>query len=302
MRDIFGISFSDGALHVSKLSTLDNSSVAISVDSINFPFRYNADSFFSDENLSLLALRLSDYRAKKQIHDFNLHVSLPINFAYTKRIAIPLAEGEKIMQSQINWELSQYLPGQLADYKIIKVDTEFDLDSYKEVVMICIPASFLGRLKQLFAREDASLKKVSLDNFSLENYLNTYRLLDNSRNQVVFKIDNFNITTHLFLHGKHYLHFLDNLNDLKAQSAHENKVLEIAKDRYNQITNILDQLPVPNKDVLELFAYGAGYNEMICQVLSENFSEKIRSLPRANNPSSNEYRSGYIEAIGVILS
>lgn len=302
MRDIFGLSFSDSALHISRFSERDDSNDTILVDSIKYPFHYDAGSFFSDENLNLIALKLSDYKIKNQIHDFKLHISLPINFAYIKRIAVPFTEEENILQSQINWELSHYLPGQLSDYKIIKAETEYNLDSYKEVVMICILSSLLERIKQLSVRIKASLQKITVDNFSLENYLKSYRLLDSAINQIVFKIDRSNITTHLFLTGNHYLYFLDKFNDLEAKNSQQDKVIEITKDRYNQIMNILNQLPLPNREKVELFAYGDGFNEKMFRLLSDNFSEKVLSLPRMAEIPGKDCAHGHIEAIGVILS
>jgi hypothetical protein len=303
MRDIFGISFSNIGIHIVYVSQTDENSKLLFVDTLPYPFTFSYDAFFSKENLNKISTLILKQKADKRINDLELFLSLPINFAFIKRIAVPLDVDGTVLHSQIEWGLRKYLPKDLSEYKIIKTDTEYLYNNYKELVVISIDKSIISKLNEFAVNCGASLKQLVLDNFSIENYLNANNVLDKSTNQLVFRIEKYNIDTHVFINGKYYLSFLDNLNAPSENYTIEEKILELAIERYKQSENLLEQLPFVKQKKLQLFVYGSCLNKKTLKLLTNNFTTKIEELTINKYPDIiSNGSSAYIEALGVVLN
>ncbi|MCD4692778.1 MAG: hypothetical protein K8R79_07685, partial [Calditrichales bacterium] len=137
----------------------------------------------------------------------------------------------------------------------------------------------------------------------IENYLKANNVLDKSTNQLVFRIEKYNIDTHVFINGKYYLSFLDNLNTPSENYTIEEKILELAIERYKQSENLLEQLPFVKQKKLQLFVYGSCLNKKALKLLTNNFTTKIEELTINKYPDIiSNGSSVYIEALGVVLN
>ena len=136
MKNIFGISFSNRTLDIAH-SIIEDEAKLISSQSFAYPFPFHYDTLFLDENIQTLASMINAHKLEKGLEELRLMVSLPVNFAFFKRIAVPHEAEAELISTQVKWELGNFLQGNIADYKVIKKD-EISLDTYKETLFLAI--------------------------------------------------------------------------------------------------------------------------------------------------------------------
>lgn len=302
MKNIFGISFSNSGIHVAHASANSGANEIQSLNTFPYPFIFSYDSFFRDQNLNAISELILQQKQEKSIDNLSLNISLPLNFTFYKRIAVPIDADENLIRTQAEWELKSYLPESMENYKVIKTDTEYDCSTYKEIAFIAIHKSIIRKFSELAEASAATLGRLILDNHSIENYLLEYNLADVGNNQQIYKIDKFNLSTHLFLNGKYFLSYLDNLQTPGQSMAFEEKILELARDRYKQSLNMLEQLPYIQQKSCQVFVHGHDFNPSVNNLLQNHFDQDVKELKVENYAGPVDAENAYIEALGVLLN
>jgi hypothetical protein len=297
MKNKFGISLTSAGINISAFSEAEDGASVISSDIIPFGFDFSYDILFSEENLIKLSASLDRYRDRSGIAQMQINFSIPLNYAHIKRIAVMPGFDAKLLQAQVNWELEHYLPETIGNYKVIKSDQEYDFGSYKEIVVVCIMRSLLEKVKTISSQANMVLNKVLIDHFSIENYLKRFKLINSNKNQIVLRIDPFNVITYLFLKGIYYTHYFD-LTDISNSSISRNdKILELVKDRINQIEIMVEQLPFINDKESELIILGEGLTPGVDKLLTQNLTQRV--IPLAD--SARDSRGSVVESIGAAI-
>ena len=303
MKDIFGISLADTEFQLVHVFADDNLKTLQSLKNYSYLPNTAFDNALNPENLTHISDIISNYKTNNHISEFGINFSIPVNFAKTKRVAVPLDAGQQVLHEQIEWELNNYLGSGKSDYKIIKTDNEVIFDNYKEVLMIAIRKDLIENINILTQKLGAELNLLSLNIFSVENYLKANELAVESENQLVFKVGRYHLDTYLYIGGDYYFSFTDSIHNFSTENEEEvKKILMLTKDRHKKCLNLIDQMPFKTEPELKAFIYGNGLNNKIYKLISDNFSDNIAKMPADQISDTPETDSAFIETLGIIYS
>lgn len=225
MKNIFGISFSDNGMHLAQFRGDAGVSQFIKSSHFPYPFNFRFDSFIKNENFNKLADLILREKGAGVLDNLEIDISIPYNFAFVKRVSLPKEISGDLLRVQIEWELNNYLPDDISNYKI-NLGNEFVFDEYREIIVIAIKRSIINELNEFAHLCEGNLSSVSLNNFAVENYLNRHGLITHEKNQLIFKVNNYSIETHFMLSGEYYSSFLDNINTLSGHQNRDQKYLK----------------------------------------------------------------------------
>jgi len=301
MKDIFGISLSDIEFQMVHVFAADNLKTIQSLTNYLYLPNTSFNNSLNPENLTHIADIIQKYKTENHVSDVGINFSIPVNLAKTKRIAVPLDADENILFNQIEWELNNYLGNNKADYKIIKTNNEIVFESYKEILIIAIKKDLIENINILTKKINASLNLLSLNIFSVENYLRANDLVEKAENQIIFKVGKYHLDTYLYIGGEYYFSFTDNIHNDNTDEKNK-RILTLTKDRHKKCLNLLDQLPFNTKADIKSFIYGNGLSKTIYELISDNFSEKIKRLPLDQTSDYQNFDSVFIETLGIIYS
>ncbi len=303
MKDIFGISLSDVEFQMVHVFEADNLKTIQSLKNYSFLPNTSFDNSLNPDNLTFISDIIVKYKKENHISDIGLNFAIPVNFAMTKRIAVPLDSTEIVLFDQIEWELNNYLGSSKADYKIIKTNNEVVFDSYKELLIIALKKDLIENINILAKKIGASLNLLSLNIFSVENYLKANDLVNKTENQLIFKVGKYHLDTYLYIEGEYYFSFTDSVHNFNIEDDEKNKkILMLAKDRHKKCQNLLEQMPFKTEPNIQTFIYGNGLNQTNFKLISDNFSEKINKLPLDQTSDFHNFDSAFIETLGIIYS
>jgi len=291
MNNIFGISFSNTTLNIAHSIREQGRTELISVKSIEYPFLFSYDTLFSDDNLNQTAKMISLNRQEEKIDQAELYISLPVNFTYPKRVALPVDADAELTGAQVKWELSNYLQGELADYKVIKKDSELVCETYKEALFIAGKKDTLERLNKLALVSDCELNGMKQDIDSILSYLEHFHSAGLQGNQIVFVADKFTLSAHVYLMGKYYQTYIDEINGRTDDTA------ELCLNRYRQIEKTLDQLPLTGDQECKIYLAGPSVDLSILDILNDKTAKEIIHL----KISEKTFESFAVEALGLTL-
>jgi Tfp pilus assembly PilM family ATPase len=303
MKDIFGISLSDTDFQLVHVFADDNLKTLQSLKNYSYLPDTSFDNSLNPENLTHIAEIILHYKEENHISEMGINFSIPVNFAKTKRVAVPLDADSKVIYDQIEWELNNYLGSSKNEYKIIKTDNVVVFDSFKEILIIAIKKDLIENINILAQKVGAELNLLSLNIFSVENYLKANELFNETENQLVFKVGRFHIDSYLYIGGEYYFSFTDTIHNIGSNKDEELKrILMLTKDRHKKCLNLIDQLPFSTNMQLNTFIYGNGLSNKIYKLISDNFSDKIEKMPADQISESQNSDSAYIETLGIIYS
>ncbi len=122
MKDIFGISLADTEFQLIHVFADDNLKTLQTLKNYSYLSNTAFDNALNPENLTHISDIILNYKNKNHISELGINFSIPVNFAKTKRVAVPLDASPTIIHNQIEWELNNYLGSSKGDYKIIKTE------------------------------------------------------------------------------------------------------------------------------------------------------------------------------------
>jgi len=226
-------------------------------------------------------IHLADMVARRKkaggLDELGLSVSLPLNFAHIKKVALPLQAGPEVTQAQVEWELNNHLSGDLSEYKIINTHTEFEFQSYREVIFIAIKKEILKAISKIAELTESQLKQIVPANFVVEKLLLKNKVTTNS---LVIKLEKTVIHSQLFVDNKYYFSYMDST---KTQSPNEDedetqRLFEISKERITHAEKILKQLPFGEQKKLDCFVYGDILTPELEKLFANHFNNPVKKL------------------------
>ncbi|MGD9898800.1 MAG: hypothetical protein AB7T22_06690 [Calditrichaceae bacterium] len=300
MKNIFGISFSDNGMHLVQFRTDAGVSQFIKSSHFPYPFDFRFDSFIKKENFNKLAELVLKEKSSQAFDNLEIDITIPYNFAFVKKVSLPKEIIGDLLRVQIEWELINYLPDDIANYKI-NLGNEFVFDDYRELIVIAIKRSVIRELNEFALQCEGNLSSLSLNNFAVENYLNRHGLNDHQKNQLIFKVNRYSIETHFMLSGEYYTSFLDNINTLSGHQNKDQKVLEKMVERFKELENLSNQLSAESQRELQVYIYGPSVVDSTFDLLRKNFSIELKRIETDKYPVDVPDGISYVEAIGSVL-
>ncbi|MBN2425656.1 MAG: hypothetical protein JXR46_15410 [Calditrichaceae bacterium] len=301
MNRILSLSFSDQFVYLVHGVEEQSLIEVVSSEKIIFPGGSDIYNIFSDENIDYLAGLIKKEKSTKFINDnITIKISLPFQYSYLKRIAVPALNNSTEMFSQVRWEFENYLPEKPDNYKVIKTDIIFEYAEYKEIVFIAILKDIIKQLVKLAEKNGDVLGELVLDVFCIERYLRINTLLDFSAVQVVLYVDRYRLTIHVYIGGKYYTTFVDPINPEAQKYSFEDKILEISKDRINQIQNLISQAGFNRGDSQQFFLYNTVMKEALLQRFNEEFDLNFIELPVLGQKQNESMINSSLESLGLM--
>ena len=289
MKNIFGISFSDTRYDIAH-SIHDEKVKIVSLKSFQYPFPFNYDNLFNEDNIQVLAATIHNHKLEKGLEELDLVVSLPVNYIFSKRVALPLNADAELTSAQVKWELGNYLQGKLTDYKIVKKEQVF-FEAYKEIHFIAIRHELFNKLQELTSNTHTRLGGIKTDSDSLLAILMNNYSEKETNNQFVLCVDDKTLSTYLYIQGSYYQSFLD------IHDGNQDLLLELCQKRYQLGAEILDTFPNIENNEYNVYLAGSGSESGLLEMLREHFVENIVAV-KIENESIN---SGSLKAVGVVL-
>ena len=297
MNDLFGISFSEKALHFVHIRE-GNLNAA---EAIPYPIPIEISELFSEQSIGAMAEIIRNKKNENDLETVDLNIALPSKYAFLKKVAVPIDEEQDIVVEHMKWDLDTYLPDKLENYKVIRTEIEYDLNSYKEILVICISKTIIQKLLSLADKSETALKELLLDTFSLERFLKNHNYLSPSSNVAVFSLDALDIKTDFFINGKYYLTITEPYYGKSKDVPLEERIKDIAKQHLGKIESHISFAPFVKEDQVSLFVQGPGLNEEIFYSLQNAFSQELTRIPSPeqtvgilNNDNFNLYALGVV--------
>lgn len=298
MNNIFSLSFSNLNFQIVHLAQNESKSDILSLNTYDYPSGFHFDQLFNTDQISSIAEIIKNQKDKANIDELSIFVSLPLNYSLQKKIALPLNVEQDVLNEQVEWELSHYLPGRLSDFKVIMTDSSFQFNGYKEVLFICVNKKIMDSINLIAQITDGKLRKLSVENFAVENFINKNHLADDNSNQILFNIDKIQMISHFYISGKYYYSYAENINPLKANTFNE-QIVKMSKENYLAIKNLNEQLPIGKGKKIKVFIYGQALTNSLVNELSNSFSCPIDIVKGAGYTNINaDDAAKYVEALG----
>lgn len=299
----FALSFANDffQLVTARINELKQTEI-VSMQSLPYPFAFEYKTLFNPENLALLAGQLEQQKTENKIEELDLSVAIPLNYSFVKRVAIPLDSDDRLVFNQTRWDLNEYLPGQVDDYKIIKTEREYIYSNYKEWQFICIPKTVLNNLIDFAAKAGANLKKVLLDHSAFDNYLSSRQLTENNINRLVVNVDRLNLYTHLFIDNGYFLSFMDTLSADKQDAERFEEIGLLLAAHFEESREKIEQLPFVAHPDLHIFLSGVALSDHLVEHLKDKVKTDLVLLPVEEDfKTAGLVNRGFTEALGVLF-
>ena len=297
MNNYLGISFSGKGLNF--VHTRENTLNA--VEMIPYPFLHELKELFTNKFTDEAAKIIRDKKKEYDAEDLHLKVALPSQFAFLKKVAIPSKADNTTIFEQMKWELGSYLPDKIEKFKVIKTDIEYDFETYKEALVICIGKSIITSLKDLADKAEVSLSGLVLETFCLERFMKNNGYLAETSNAAVIKIDTYELKTDIYINGKYYISIFEPLQGITHDVPLEERIQDISKQHLGKMESHLEFIPFVKQKELNLFVHGCGLNEPIYNTLQSAFNQELTRLqafhPQIENMDMNNIS---LEALGVV--
>jgi len=294
MADIFGISFSDSEFYLGQ-GPLGEDRPG-SVKRTPYPFKFSYDVLPNEQNIEQIAGLIRQEKEARQLEDVSLSVVLPENYAFNKRVAVPLNSDAATLKAQARWELKALLPGDIASYKIIKTGDSFRMNNYEEHVFLAIRRPVLEAFQMMADKAGVMLDRVLLESAALTKFLQSGRLAHLGKNQLAVKIERHLVKCFLFNDGRFFHSSFERIVAGEPDSAR--KTASLIKRRYNESIALLEQLSVPEADKLMLLYWGGQIEDPLRASLSENFKQEINEL----TAETAEGTTAAVELVGLLQS
>jgi Tfp pilus assembly PilM family ATPase len=274
----------------------DEGNVIKALKKDRYPFVFSYHLVFDEINLKILAAFIREFSDKVPIQISGLKISLPNNFVLTNRVTIPINAQTETIREQVRWELETLLPEPIQNYKIIKKEIEFEFDAHSELVIVCIHKLAIQKMNQLANLSNLALTELWVDSFSIDNYLRNSKMIHTESNQIVFKANETNLTTHLFLQGKYY----GTQFDIYTADNSRVDLVNTIRSKYNSILNQLEMISNIGANSFQLFLIKDIVTSDLMKELNELINNSFIQLPTQTIPDVDMEQAGTVEALGVL--
>ena len=298
MEEFLGLSFTNRSIALAHTKQNNADVELISIQDILYPFPFEFNMMLNAENLGLLADRIENYVVDNDLVGKEFAISLPMYMAQLKRAALPSDIDERIVQKHLQWEVESLSARGLQEYKVVKLDHSFLFGTYQEYVFVLIQRKILESIKQLADKSSLQLKKVLLDSDTILKYLQHFGLIEEQKNQIIFQIDAFHITTFVYLNGLFFDYSLRSLSYSTEGKSFEARVMIILKEEIERVRSVLGQLPQVSQNI-QIFS-----TRLVTDQMKKYFKKKelqIMELSISSQVKEKGFSSNNIESYAVTL-
>jgi hypothetical protein len=310
MENHTGLAFTSDAITLSNFQINPGSRVLTNLDKIAYPFHYEENIFFLDENIIRLANLILNKFESLHLEPSDISISIESNLSLVKRIEIPSDLDEKEEAKHIEWDLSNSLISSIEDYVYLKTNNFYDRNTHKEVMVVALRKDIIDFYKSFVDFAKIKLNNLSTNSLAAELCFQN-SIKENSDNvNLLFRLNSDRIESLCLLDNKLYMSDYEKIKPVTSRSKEEILVEKITN--YTKKTeNYFEQLPSSTQKVNNIYLYGMDIKESFISLLSKNISTKISTLNPLENVSlaenliTNENdiieKSGFVESIGITL-
>ncbi|WP_457565966.1 hypothetical protein [Caldithrix abyssi] len=268
MEEYLGISFTNRSLSLTRVHESEEHPKLISTHEILYPFPFEFNALFNEENFNLLVEKLTQYVQNNNLQGMLCNVSLPMYLAQIKRAPLPYDADSRVLQKHLVWEMENIGTRPLEDTKVVKLDHEFRFGSYEESVFALTPKSIIQKIKELIEKSGLKIRRLLLDCDTILKLLKKFNFLNPAKNQLVFQIDVFSVTLFHYMDGAFYSYDLFTFAEKEKEKNFEQKVIRLLEEQVEKFTNLVNMLP----------GYEYPLDVYVSRLITESLSRKMKDL------------------------
>jgi len=310
MENHTGLAFTSDAITLSNFQENSGTRVLTNIDKIAYPFHYEENIFFLDENIIRLANLILNKFESLHLEPTDISISIESNLSLVKRIEIPSGLDEKEEAKHIEWDLSNSLISSIEDYVYLKTNNFYDRNTHKEVMVVALRKEIIDFFKSFVDFAKIKLNNLSTNSLATELcFQNTIRE-NNDNVNILFRINSDRIDSLCKKKKKLYMSDYEKIKPVSSRSKEEKKKKKIVN--YTKKTeNYFEKLDNSTQKIDNIYLYGMNIKESFISLLSKNISTNILTLNPLENlnlsenlitPENNiDEKSGFVESIGITL-
>jgi Tfp pilus assembly PilM family ATPase len=310
MENHTGIAFTSDVITLSNFQVNATSRVLTNIDKINYPFQYEENIFFLEENIIRLSNLLLNKFESLHFQPSSVSISIESNLSLVKRIEIPVGLEEKEETRHIEWHLANSFISPIENYVYLKTNNFYDRPAHKEVMVIALRKDIIDFFKQFVDFAKIKLNNLSTNNLATE--LCYQNLKGNTKNQfsLLFRINSERLESMCVLENNLFTFEYEKIKPLTSRSKEE-VLLEKITNYIKKTENYFEQVFDSTKKLETVYLFGQKLQESFISLLSKNISTNIsilnplKNLNLADNLKSSEIGahelSGFVESIGITL-
>jgi Tfp pilus assembly PilM family ATPase len=275
---------------------------------IEYPFNYQEDIFFRNENIATLAHLLRSSFDTLQIPLLNVSISIESNLAKLHRILLPNNIDIDKENDHINWDLGESLSLPLENYVYLRTDNQLNYQTEKDILIVAIQKKVINFYKELVDFGKLKLSNLSVHQLAAE--LSYQRSCEQEQNEIVLlvKIGKNHIEGTFILNGNYYTSNYKRIYSSSSTLSFEQSVVDMIKTELKNFENLIEIHGKEPNTVNKIFVYGQTINQELIDVISNNLSiPVIRLNPLQNVTLSENFKqnlpdedsSKYVECIGI---
>ena len=310
MENHIGLAFTSDAITLSNFQINSGTRLLANLDKIAYPFNYEENIFFLEENTVRLANLVLNKFESLHLEPSTISISIESNLSMVKRIEIPLGLSEEEESIQIQWDLNNSLISPLGEYVYLKTNNLYDRNTYKEVLVIALRKDIIDFFKSFIDFTKIKLNNLSTNNLATELcFQNSMQDIADNIN-ILFRVNADRLESLCLFDKKLYMSDYEKIKSVSTRSKDE-ILLEKITNYKKKTENYFEQLFNSPQQINQIYLYGMEINEDFISLLSKNISTNISKLNPLNNISiaenlnkeeKNETEiSGFVECIGITL-
>lgn len=310
MENYTGLAFTSDAITLSNFQVSSGSRVLTNLDKIAYPFQYEENIFFLEDNIVRLANLLLNKFETLHINPSAVSISIESNLSLVKRVELPNGLDDKEEAKHIEWDLTNSLISSIEEYVYLKTTNIYERNTHKEILVIALRKDIINFFKSFVDFAKIKLNNLSTNSLATELcFQNAVRETTDDIN-VLFRLNTDRIETLCLLDKKIYSTEYEKIKPVSTRSKQE-ILLEKITNSLKRTENYFEQILNFPKKINNIYLYGMDVNENFISLLSKNISTNVSTLNPLNNINLAENlsatennakgKAGFVECIGITL-
>ena len=310
MENHTGLAFTSDAIALANFQVKSGTRILTNLDKIAYPFQYEENIFFLEENIIRLANLLLNRFESLNLEPSQISISLESNLSLIKKIEIPAGLDEKEEAKHIEWDLTNSLISSIEEYLYLKTTNFYDKNTHKEVMVIALRKNIIDFFKSFVDFAKIKLNNISTNNLATELCFQNALTNDNDNINLLFRINSDRIESLCLLENKLYVSDYEKLKTVSTRSKEE-ILLEKITNYIKKTENHFQQINNSTQKINNIYLYGMDIRENFISLLSKNISTNILTLNPLDNinlaenlvttKNNIDETSGFVESIGITL-
>ena len=273
MENHTGLAFTSDAIALSNFQVKSGTRVLTNLEKIAYPFQYEENIFFLEDNIVRLANLLLNRFESLHLEPSKISISLESNLSLIKKIEIPSGLDEKEEAKHIEWDLTNSLISSIEEYLYLKTTNFYDKNTHKEVMVIALRKNIIDFFKSFVDFAKIKLNNISTNNLAAE--LCFQNSITNSKDNInlLFRINSDRIESLCLLENKLYVSDYEKIKTVSTRSKEE-ILLEKITNYIKKTENYFEQFYNSTQKINNVYLYGMDIKENFVSLLSKNISDR----------------------------